>query len=235
MHAAFLYVSATLDHVVPHSYGGSNEPENLVTACWPCNFGRGGYLLRQMGLKDPRERPPVLDSWDGLTRLLRRAPKAQERRTAEPQAPRPRTPRTPLISANEWLSQVSDLGAETPERLLAFLASCEGLPVSWTARDVLLLRIAVNGRTLDVFGFERTGAVQIPWYIGDAKDAFRGFAEAVAAVVPGAFAYETPRTWSVRHAEKRPVHLDELLASTKGIRDALDRLEAALIAMPAIL
>ncbi len=70
LHAAFFYVSATLDHVVPHSRGGTNDPENLVTACWPCNFGRGGYLLMEMGLNDPRGRPALRDDWNGLTRFL---------------------------------------------------------------------------------------------------------------------------------------------------------------------
>jgi len=31
----------TLDHVKPHSHGGTNEPENLLTACRRCNCSRG--------------------------------------------------------------------------------------------------------------------------------------------------------------------------------------------------
>lgn len=31
----------TLDHVVPHSKGGSNDPANLVTCCHRCNSSRG--------------------------------------------------------------------------------------------------------------------------------------------------------------------------------------------------
>ena len=31
----------TLDHVRPHSAGGSNAPKNLVTACHRCNSSRG--------------------------------------------------------------------------------------------------------------------------------------------------------------------------------------------------
>lgn len=30
-----------IDHVVPISRGGSNEPGNLVAACWECNRGKG--------------------------------------------------------------------------------------------------------------------------------------------------------------------------------------------------
>lgn len=33
--------SATLDHVVPHSRGGSDDPASLVTACWSCNRDKG--------------------------------------------------------------------------------------------------------------------------------------------------------------------------------------------------
>jgi hypothetical protein len=112
--------------------------------------------------------------------------------------------------------------------MLAFLASCEGLPVSWSARDVLMLMLTSGPRTLAVFGFERSGAVQIPWYIGDAKAAFRTFAEAVASVIPGAIVYETPKTWTVRHAAKRPIHVEELLEVAKVVRDALGQLEADL-------
>ena len=31
----------TLDHVRPHSHGGSNEADNLVTCCKRCNSSRG--------------------------------------------------------------------------------------------------------------------------------------------------------------------------------------------------
>jgi hypothetical protein len=33
--------SLSLDHVQPHSCGGSNKPENLVTCCERCNKSRG--------------------------------------------------------------------------------------------------------------------------------------------------------------------------------------------------
>lgn len=31
----------TVDHVIPRVLGGSNDPENLVTACRPCNSRKG--------------------------------------------------------------------------------------------------------------------------------------------------------------------------------------------------
>lgn len=35
------------DHVIPLAAGGSSEMENLVTACWDCNHGKGARLLEE--------------------------------------------------------------------------------------------------------------------------------------------------------------------------------------------
>lgn len=35
----------TLDHQIPGSKGGSNNPENLRLACFPCNNSRGNSLF----------------------------------------------------------------------------------------------------------------------------------------------------------------------------------------------
>lgn len=32
---------ATVDHIIPRSKGGTNQFENLVIACWPCNLKKG--------------------------------------------------------------------------------------------------------------------------------------------------------------------------------------------------
>jgi hypothetical protein len=36
----------TLDHLVPHTKGGSNAPSNLVTSCHKCNSSRGARTVR---------------------------------------------------------------------------------------------------------------------------------------------------------------------------------------------
>lgn len=69
-HDGTIAVLGSHDHVVPRSWGGSNELDNLVTACWPCQFGRGNARLEDCGLIDPRDRAPVVDDWDGLSRLV---------------------------------------------------------------------------------------------------------------------------------------------------------------------
>lgn len=38
-------VRLTLDHITPHSRGGSNQAENLVTSCVRCNSARGNRSL----------------------------------------------------------------------------------------------------------------------------------------------------------------------------------------------
>jgi 5-methylcytosine-specific restriction endonuclease McrA len=54
------------DHVDPWGRGGTTDLANLVTACWPCNFGKMEYTVEELGMNDPRDRPPVADGWDGL-------------------------------------------------------------------------------------------------------------------------------------------------------------------------
>lgn len=69
-HSALLSQGASLDHVLPISRGGKNVDCNFVTACGTCQFGRNQWTLEEVGFTDPRDRQPVRDGWDGLTRLL---------------------------------------------------------------------------------------------------------------------------------------------------------------------
>jgi hypothetical protein len=68
-HFGLSTLTASLDHLVPYSRGGNNDEENLVTACGPCQYGRNQFTLDEVELLNPLERPPILDHWDGLTRL----------------------------------------------------------------------------------------------------------------------------------------------------------------------
>lgn len=66
-HGVALTFRATADHVVPMSYGGRTNLENLVTCCWNCNYGKYNALLEQMGVDDPRDTPIDINlSWNGL-------------------------------------------------------------------------------------------------------------------------------------------------------------------------
>jgi len=77
-HGAALVFRATYDHVVPLNCGGQHSLDNLVTSCYSCNFGKGGYTLEQLGLNDPRFQQLVPDTWDGLVSLLPSLRSAQD-------------------------------------------------------------------------------------------------------------------------------------------------------------
>jgi 5-methylcytosine-specific restriction endonuclease McrA len=70
-HGVVLAFRANADHVVPWTLGGRTDLDNLVSACWGCNFGKSNYTLDQIGVEDPRSRPiPCADGWDGLVSYL---------------------------------------------------------------------------------------------------------------------------------------------------------------------
>ena len=50
---------ATLDHVVPLSRGGTNDPDNFVVACKPCNEAKGSMLPLEFVLWRLRRRREV--------------------------------------------------------------------------------------------------------------------------------------------------------------------------------
>jgi 5-methylcytosine-specific restriction endonuclease McrA len=37
----------TVDHLIPRHHGGSSTPDNLVTACWPCNGSKGRKTVEE--------------------------------------------------------------------------------------------------------------------------------------------------------------------------------------------
>jgi hypothetical protein len=62
----------SFDHVVPLSRGGRTCLDNLVTACYPCNFGKDNFTLSQIRLQSPFSRVPQKTDHDGFITLLRR-------------------------------------------------------------------------------------------------------------------------------------------------------------------
>ncbi len=68
-HAGVFALMASLDHALPRSRGGGNEQSNLLTACWPCQFGRMDWTYDEVQMADPRTGPahPRLAGWRGLT------------------------------------------------------------------------------------------------------------------------------------------------------------------------
>jgi len=240
-HAAFRALRAVPDHVIPHAIGGGNKLDNLVTACWPCNFGRMGSSLEEVGLIDPRSRPAVVDGWDGLGRVLGMAKNTPSQATTvarvapaqvgavnrgdPPTVPAPKLDRT--LSEDTWFSEIDRIQLALSSQLLAFVESCADLGVSCSVNNVMIVRMKVNGITIQQFGIESSGEVNIPWLIAGKKKQFRKFAEAVAEAIPGAVAIETRKQWVVKKAGKR-VNVLELLDASKSVRVALEVLNRAL-------
>lgn len=69
-HGIVLAFRANADHVIPWAHGGRTNLENLVTACWSCNYGKGGYTLEEIGIDDPREKRLTHTNWHGLSEYI---------------------------------------------------------------------------------------------------------------------------------------------------------------------
>ncbi len=240
-HAAFYALSGSVDHVLPHSAGGGNDLDNIVTACWPCQFGRSAWLIEEVGLIDPRSRPPVADSWDGLTRMLRADSKsvspvrATLGRIAPDMPPAGEQHSTPPVAAKqvtlseaEWFAALDASLPPPSSRLISFLDGCQDLGVSWSVNKVMIARMKVGSACVEFFGILPDGRVEIPWSGWQSKDIFRSFAETVAAAIPGAVCYETPKTWTVSKPDKKRLYVLELLSATDAIRSGLQEMNAKL-------
>lgn len=64
-------VILTVDHVVPVALGGSDDPDNLVAACFDCNAGKSSTvpddkLVQQVGEDDMRWADAIKRAADGL-------------------------------------------------------------------------------------------------------------------------------------------------------------------------
>lgn len=161
-HAGFWTLWGSVDHVIPHSLGGRNKVENLVTACMTCNFARENYTLEQLGLTDPRSRPPVLDGWDGLTRLFAKAATRTPLVSAGPRTPPPRSGRRPpgetvlvgtrnkpaarpsLLSDAEYYAQLEARCPGLAQPLQVFLAGLADVGVVVEFIRSLVLRFSIG-------------------------------------------------------------------------------------------
>ncbi len=240
-HAAFYAITATLDHVLAHAAGGTNDLDNLVTACWPCNFGRGAYSLAEFGLSDPRTRDPIIDDWDGLTRILHLKP-AQPApasnanvagTTHPPQQSEPDSmtkPRSkPRPDVQPFLAGIDARYPGAIGQFLAFIETRGDLGLSTSFRKVLVVQMRANGELVTLMGIEPDGSVAIPWQIGPHKRLFARFCEILAGGISGAVARESRKVWIVSKPDKSYVSIAELQAAQPELRQALEALHAGLM------
>lgn len=238
-HGAFLALQACVDHLVPREKGGDDDPGNLVTACWPCNFGKMNYLIEELSLADPRSRPPVCDEWDGLARAVKKLNSLARSKAKQMGAVSQKSygkekksvKKSTLarVAQDEWFSQLDHIYGHTASaRLIALLQTCEDIDVSWNLNLALIVSMKTKDVTLQIFGIEANGHVEIPWSITGEKEKFKQFAESLANAIPEAVAYETPKMWRVKMPNRR-VNIKELLDAPAAVRQALENLHAALV------
>jgi hypothetical protein len=236
-------LTASVDHVLPHSVGGGNQLENLVTARWPCQFGREAYTLEEFGFSDPRLRPPVVDSWDGLCRVVTRTSAAASFQASIAETSQPFVPHSDPANAGRalsltpralsspqaaWLAHLDGIRPTPSRQLIDFLDSCADLAVSWNLNKVLLARMKVGPSTIEFIGVQPDGLVEIPWSVEGKKQLFRNFAETLAAGIPGAIAYATAKQWVVVKPDKKRLNLMELLHDLPAVKAALEILNSAM-------
>jgi hypothetical protein len=225
-HGAFFSMTASVDHVRPHSAGGDNSAENLVTACWSCQFGRGAYTLEELGLSDPRGRPPIVDDWDGLCRVLgrgtgnssqydnetaaasqihergRQAPQSSDvQGVPHPAGARARTKPSHLSEAKYFdLLENMDPGAAAPFK--TFLESLADTGVAPEYQQSVVLRFALPSGAAASAGWVRTDGTV---YVADAhyfaekvgrREIGQRYLDAVAAIAGG-----TVRRYEKGHPE----------------------------------
>ena len=217
-HAAFLALNATWDHVIPHSAGGDNDPDNLVTTCWPCNFGRGNYTLEQMGLIDPRLHPPSITDWDGLARLV------TEHGLDKPQ----RQTKASQPTGSDWHEKIELVHPDAAKHLLALAKACSPIGVDYVIKRHFALRLSAGRTPIIPIAVHGDGSVNLSWSIGPHKVAMQFFARQIAAAVPGATAVENPSGWIITFAGKRSLPVDKLLDAEKAVVAALIELRNAI-------
>ena len=227
-HGAFYALNGCVDHLVPHARGGDNDLANLVTACWPCNFGKWDFLIEELGLADPRLRPPVVDAWDGLARIvpLRRrdlAPKLIPADKPRKTTARPVGPETPPESPEAWFARLDEACGPVSSRLKSFLGALDALGLTWSLKKALVIRVTRAGKIYDVVGFEPDGVVQVPWMIRDAKAEYKPFAITLSQAITGSVHYETRTMWRVKGADG-PLRVDQILEVEDVVLEGLERL-----------
>ena len=65
-HIAYYQLYPSVDHVIPHARGGTNEKDNLVCTSYLRNLAKSGYTLEELGWEVQPEGDH--NEWDGMTK-----------------------------------------------------------------------------------------------------------------------------------------------------------------------
>ena len=228
-HAAFYALTAVPDHVVPFKRGGTNEPENLVTACQCCNYGKGNFLLSELDLTDPRDRPPVTDSWDGLAGLLvsSSAP-VLSKRTAAPPSPIPEKPKSEMHRSVKDAPTLESFQPDHADALRHLLARCVAAGATWTLNKALLVKLATSDDVLAIVGINADGTIEIPWLLPSHKTQYKGFVDRLADAIEGSETHQTAKGWWRVRRHGRKLLLPELIDAADALIQGIIDLRAAI-------
>lgn len=67
-----------LDHIVPHSKGGSDEIDNLITACSRCNGGKSDKDLKKVPPKVKKNIEELTERYDQMVEFYKYQKKSEE-------------------------------------------------------------------------------------------------------------------------------------------------------------
>lgn len=75
-------VTLEVDHIIPCAEGGDDAPENLITACWDCNRGKGGTPLdvEPAAIPDLKERTEIVREREAQLRAYHEVKREQAKR-----------------------------------------------------------------------------------------------------------------------------------------------------------
>ena len=78
MLSLFQWGFASVDHIVPVTHGGANDPSNLVAACWRCNLSKGDAPPETVPAPQVIPAELVALRWDGLSSVYTRIASQQD-------------------------------------------------------------------------------------------------------------------------------------------------------------
>jgi 5-methylcytosine-specific restriction endonuclease McrA len=70
-HGLYLTFRGSHDHLVPLAEGGTNDMDNLLTACWPCQFGKFRFSLDDLRIQLRKGPYPFIDQWASIMDVSR--------------------------------------------------------------------------------------------------------------------------------------------------------------------
>ena len=240
-HAAFLALNAVPDHLTPRAAGGGNDLDNLVTACWPCNNGRGAYSLEEMGLIDPRSRPLIADrdEWDGLRLMMSGAGgkvsssvfvPSQEMQAVQTEPRSAQRSRAVHLSQAQYFDLLESSRPQAVKPFAAFLASLREIGIVAEYRRSIVLRFTLSPGVHASAGWVYTDGRT---YLADAyhyADKYghceigRDYLNVVAEITDGVVRRYTDTWHEVYSRDGTSLDILELLQDAAGWKDAIENL-----------